>query len=221
MKNGVANIWITGMVVTFIFLMSAYIATTISYMNTYKMKNEVLGIIERHHGITSAKGKEIDSKVGSGKVIYQVGTLQTINLYLRGSGYSSYNRGYCPTGDNWYGATLTFTDTDFDDSFYSVATNSGATVDNAFTGSSHTTVEKAVSGRKYNYCFAKYYNSDITSGVTASYYYRVRLFYSFNVPILSTFIGVRADGVTKVIYNITDNGMWDTATYGTNSGTYD
>jgi len=219
MRNGIANIWITAMVVIFIFLMVTYIATTTSYMNTYKMKNEVLGIIERHHGITSSEGTETNSKIGSGTVTWQVGTLQTINLYLRGSGYSSNNRGYCPSGGNWYGATLTFEDTDFDDSF-------GTGVDlpsGLLSGGGSKTVEKAQSGKKYSYCFARYYNSsNIKTGITAGYYYRVRLFYSFNIPILSTFIGVRVDGVTKVIYNIADGSMgWDTSEYGTNSGTYD
>ena len=100
MKNAISNVWLLGMVILFILLFSGYLAVSISYSKVFKIKNEVLTIIEKHDGITNKTGRRINSKIKTGtKVTGKFGTLQTINLFLLGSSYKT--MGSCP-GD-YYG----------------------------------------------------------------------------------------------------------------------
>ena len=46
MKGSIGNIWLVGIVITFIFIFSAYITVTMNYSKTFKYKNEILSIIE-------------------------------------------------------------------------------------------------------------------------------------------------------------------------------
>jgi hypothetical protein len=104
MKDSIANVWLLGLVITFILLFSAYIAITVDYSQTFKLKNEVLNIIEKNKGMTSSTGQPQTSKIKSGKSItVDVGALQTINLYLAGNSYTA--KGPCPENDGakWYG----------------------------------------------------------------------------------------------------------------------
>ncbi len=185
MKQGIANIWLLGMIVVFIAMFSAYIITTINYSKTFKMKNEMLTIIEKHHGMTSNQGSSVSSIIpGKGDVIGNVGAIQTINLYLRGMSYSTLGR--CPNADAdmpgyWYGVTSLANDAELSDLAEHVTTNE----------------------KKYYWCFAKY-DAQLSTGVYSSAYYKVRIFYGFDVPILSTFLSVRVDGFTDEIYDLYD-----------------
>ena len=69
MKQGIANIWLLGMIVVFIAMFSAYIAITVNYTKSFKMKNEMLSIIEKHHGVTSNLGVQGDSIVDPSKKV--------------------------------------------------------------------------------------------------------------------------------------------------------
>ena len=82
MKNGIANIWLLGIVIVFIALFSAYIAITINYSSSFKMKNEILSIIEKHKGLTNYVGETKESMIeGKGPVTANVGAFQTINYF--------------------------------------------------------------------------------------------------------------------------------------------
>lgn len=97
MKNAISNVWLLGMIVLFILMFSGYLAVSISYSKVFKIKNEMLTIIEKHDGITNKTGKSMESKVKSGTTVTgNFGTLQTINLFLLGSSYNT--KGTCPAG---------------------------------------------------------------------------------------------------------------------------
>ena len=53
MKNSITNMWLLSLVVIFIFIFSAYLAITVNYSMAFKIKNEVLDIIEKRKGIFS------------------------------------------------------------------------------------------------------------------------------------------------------------------------
>ena len=103
MKEAISTTWIVGLMTTFIFLFSGYLAVTISYSRAFKIKDEVLYIIEKHHGMTSDTrylGYE-RSVMTSEKVYTHVPALQTISAYLYGSGYNT--KSTCPSSKGWYG----------------------------------------------------------------------------------------------------------------------
>lgn len=189
MKNSISNIWLLGIIIVFILIFAAYITITINYTQSFKYKNEVLNIIEKHHGMTSSAGTSVDSVVSSGTVTGNVGALQTITLYLRGNSYTA--MGNCPDdGNKWYGVTELSWD--------------GAHAD--------AKVEAANQGTKYYYCFSKYGTGKISR--YSSIYYKVRLFYKFEFPVLSEFLSIKVEGMTDEIYNPQDDG------YDANSSVY-
>ena len=50
MRESIGSTWIIGLVMVFILIFSSYLALTISYQKTFKLKNEVLSFIEREEG---------------------------------------------------------------------------------------------------------------------------------------------------------------------------
>lgn len=186
MKNGIANIWLLGIVIVFIALFSAYIAITINYSSSFKMKNEILSIIEKHKGLTNYVGETKESMIeGKGPVTANVGAFQTINLFLLGNAYTA--KGKCPS------------DSDIPGTWYGVSDL--GSVSSLKSGS--VSYEEADSSKKYYYCFAKY-NANQKSGRYSSVYYRIRLFYKFEIPVLSDFLSIRVDGLTDEIYDPQD-----------------
>lgn len=180
MKEGVSSVWLIGIVMIFILVFASYISITINYTNTFKIKNEVLTIIEKHKGMTDkVSNKTVDSVVKSGEQInIDVGALQTISLYLLGRGYNA--TGYCPNdGNTWYGVP-------------DIYENSWEKTGN---------YESASSNKKYYYCFAKF-NNHIQSGYgQETIYYKVRMFYQVEFPALSEWLFIKVEGITDEIYN--------------------
>ncbi len=193
MKNGIVNIWLLGLIVVFIALFSAYIIININYSKSFKIKNEVLTIIEKHKGVTKSvsPGTHDGTSLINGSAIkINVNTIETINLYLMGNNYDA--MGYCPhtAGDisgNWYGVS---------------ELRSGSGPASEF--------EPADSSKKYYYCFAKY-NANTQTGRYKAVYYKVRLFYKFEVPVLEEFLSVKVDGTSDEIYDPQDEGEGITA----------
>ena len=182
MKESIASIWITGIVITFMLIFSGYLAVTISYSSTIKMKNTVLSIIEKRYGITNMNGKIVDSKVygSSKKVCSSFGTLQSINLYLRGNAYKI--TGPCTEGKGdedgltWYGV-------------YGLYDTNADTKCNL-----EVQYEEAVRGKKYYYCFAKMPEREGSPKA----YYKIRLFYNLELPIVNA-LNFTVDGRSNLI----------------------
>lgn len=80
MREAIGSTWIFQLVIIFILIFASYLALTINYSKSFRVKNEVLTIIEKHEGITD-KG------------------YKTINDYLKANNYQE--MGTCPSG--WYG----------------------------------------------------------------------------------------------------------------------
>lgn len=176
MREGVSNIWLIGIIVLFISIFASYIAITINYTSSFKIKNEVLSIIEKHKGMTDnvgTHGKSVIRGHEGETITIDVGALQTINLYLAGRAYTS--MGYCPNdGKKWYGVKELKWD------------------------NTHN-YEDANNSTKYYYCFARF-NNEAVSGYDSEYY-KVRLFYKLELPALSEFMSIKVEGVTDEIFN--------------------
>ena len=190
MKQGIANIWLLALIIGFIFMFTAYITITLNYTASFKMKNEVLKIIEKKKGVTNYAGKSVntifDSKpsISGGTLIGQTGTIQTINLYLLGNAYTA--TGYCPTpekGEVWIGI-------------------------NEINEPTVANYDKpANKSKKYYYCITKIKYGNKAKQALQPYSYKVRMFYKFEVPILTDFFSVKVEGKTMEIVDVQDN-IW-------------
>lgn len=179
MKESISSVWLLGLILVFILIFACYITITISYSSSFKLKNEVLTIIQKHHGLTSKSGTSGTSIVDGSTITVDVGAFQTINLYLRGNSYTA--QGSCPRdGHTWYGVK---------DLYDAADANRGNAV-----------IEEAQDNTKYYYCVSKY-DAAINKSKFKSVYYKVRLFYKFELPVLSEFLSVKVEGMTDEIYN--------------------
>lgn len=97
MRESIGSTWVFQLVLIFILIFVAYLTISINYSKTFKLKNEVLSIIERNEGLTEGNR----------------GGMGIVNNYLQTQNYNG--RGSCEVG--YYGAkTLSGTNmnTDFD-----------------------------------------------------------------------------------------------------------
>jgi hypothetical protein len=182
MKAGISSIWFIGLVITFLMVFSAYIIITVDYSKSFKLKNEVLTIIEKNKGMTLYNnGTVVPSTVFSGNVTSKIGAIKTINAYLKASGYTA--KGPCNRAES---DTYVF---GVKELYYE-------------DGRTWSDIGERVtdSNKAYYYCFAKYPTGNIDNKVYDSVYYGVELFYRFEIPILREFLPIRIEGVTDEIY---------------------
>jgi hypothetical protein len=78
MRESVGSTWLMGLALTFVLLFSAFLSIAIHYSRVFKIKNEILSILEKYEGYTNGS-------TGSRKII---------NDYLKAAGYSA--TGKCP-----------------------------------------------------------------------------------------------------------------------------
>lgn len=146
-------------VLLFTFLFAAFLALAITYNKVYKLKNEIITIVEKYEGA-------------------QTTGLSIINNYLKSNSYIT--KGTCEIGE--YGVT-------------------------SLTGNSY---EKVSSTKKeYLYCLSYYCEPDSrckiggTNNSSApngnNIYYKVKLFYKFNLPFFGDIITFKVTGETKAI----------------------
>ena len=87
MKEAIGGSWLYTLVMVMIVLFTTFVSVTTNYTRTYKIKDQLISIIERNGGVTTD-------------------TLTQINSYLNSLGYTA--TGECPSGDldsgeNWRG----------------------------------------------------------------------------------------------------------------------
>ena len=184
MKNAISNVWLLGLVVLFIFLFAGYLAVTINYTKTFKVKNEMLTMIEKQKGVVNISTPTMkNSIIKSGKqVSSNIGSLQTMALYLYGSGYRT--TGTCDT----------ITEAHMTEEWYGVKSLG---VPDSGSGDVMPDVEKVVSGHKYYFCFSRGKNKN------NSVFYRIQVFYKMEFPVIGDITSFRVQGTTADIYNPT------------------
>ena len=88
MRQSIGSTWLFSLMIIFILLFTAYLAVAINYSKAFKVKNELINIIEREEGLTSNMDEE------------DPGAVEQIDKYLESVGYV--NRGNCPSGYQGY-----------------------------------------------------------------------------------------------------------------------
>ena len=196
MKESIGNVWLFTVVLIFIMIFAAYLTVTLNYSKAFKIKNEVLSIIEKRNGITDdQKVKGVSSKMGAGTVYVPNSAQGTINAFLEASGYKA--KGYCRDLEGkWYGAK---------ELVYGKSSTNNVGYD----------IEEVKPNEKYYYCFSKKLRhggctnfsqgsswSNIKNG---AYYYDVLLFYKLELPVMGDLFTFNVEGSTMDIYNIADD----------------
>ena len=84
MRQAIGSTWILQLVILFMLIFVGFLALSINYTKAFKIKNEMLSIIEKYEGVMSGENKSVS----------------LINNYLRYYHYQA--KGNCPT--DTYGA---------------------------------------------------------------------------------------------------------------------
>ncbi len=61
MNNSIGTTWVMGLMVTFIFLFSAFLILAINYSDVFRLRNETLTILEKYEGYTGQSRLIIDN----------------------------------------------------------------------------------------------------------------------------------------------------------------
>lgn len=120
MRESIGGAWILGIVMTFIVLFASFLAISINYSKAFKVKNNVVDIIEKNEGLT----KTVGTKKGSVEQIYDY--LKTEGYILKGqcsSGYTGFDMNGKSTGTDkslYCVKKNMINDTSLDKAYYSV-----------------------------------------------------------------------------------------------------
>lgn len=93
MRDSIGGAFLFGIIFTFTLIFVSYMVIMINYSTVFKVKNEMVSIIEKYEGLSSGTIDE-DGNVSS--------SIWIINRYLENSRYTG--QGYCDGEDGWYGA---------------------------------------------------------------------------------------------------------------------
>ena len=152
MRQTIGGTWTFMLMILFTLIFAAYIALTINYSRSFKVKNEVLSLIEKNEGFT-------DNGV------------KLINNYLSQSGYKTLGTCKLQTDVVVYGVK-------------SIEPNT-------------VSIERAEGGKEYYYCFSKY--TGYHSYFRTRAYYKITLFFHFDIPVLGDLYTFDVDGQTSEI----------------------
>ncbi len=103
MREAIGGTWLLGFVVLFIVLFSAYLAVSINYTKAFKVKNQIINIIEENEGFTKSVG-DVASK-STDQLRDSTKTEDKIYYYLKDIGYATtkIDEDQCPQGDLFAG----------------------------------------------------------------------------------------------------------------------
>ena len=155
MRQTIGATWVFQLVIIFTLIFAAYIALTINYSKSFRVKNEVLSLIEKNEGFT-------DNGV------------KLISNYLTQNGYKTMGGCHQLKDAVVYGAKSIDPNTD-----------------------PAAAIEEAQPGKQYYYCFTKY--TDYHSYFKTRAYYKINLFFHFNLPVLGDLHTFDVEGQTSEI----------------------
>lgn len=156
MREAIGGTWFTQLIIVFMLIFVAFLALSLNYTKAFKIKNELLTIIEKREGLTT--GAE--------------GSIAIMNGYLKANNYGVTKS--CEPGS--YGIT------DLNGTTAELVTNNS---------------------KKYYYCVTKI--KAPSSNNEGKVYYKVNLFFYFNLPILGDIFKFDVNGSTGDVLVPADN----------------
>ena len=155
MREAIGGTWITQLVIVFMLIFVAFLALSLNYTKAFKVRNQLMTIIEQQEGVTSGDD----------------GSIALMNNYLKGNGYGVMRT--CALDS--YGVT------NLNSSAIELVTNDK---------------------KKYYYCIRKI--EAPSSNHEGKVYYKVNIFFHFNLPVLGDIFTFSVNGSTGDIVNPAD-----------------
>lgn len=156
MREAIGGTWLTQLVILFMLIFVAFLALSLNYTKAFKVKNELLSIIEKREGLTTGSD----------------GSIEIINNYLKSNNYMVTKS--CEEGS--YGVS------DLNRGTAELVTNNA---------------------KKYYYCVRKI--KAPSSNNKGKVYYKVNIFFYFNLPVLGDIFKFDVSGATGDVIIPADN----------------
>ncbi len=156
MREAIGGTWLTQLVIGFMLIFVAFLALSLNYTKAFKIKNELLTIIEKKEGLTDGSN----------------GSIAIINNYLKANNYGVTKS--CEEGS--YGVS------DLNSYSAELVTNTS---------------------KKYYYCVTKIKAPSANN--SGKSYYRVGIFFYFNIPVLGDIFKFDVNGETGDVIVPADN----------------
>ncbi len=86
MREAIGSTWLTGIIITFIVIFSGFLAYSISYTKAFRVKNQIINIIEQKEGYVSSKNNL--RNVTEAQLKADTSTEAEIFKYVKALGYN-------------------------------------------------------------------------------------------------------------------------------------
>lgn len=143
MREGIGGAWLFQIVIVFVLLFAGILAIAVNYARAFKVKSEIVSIVERGSGINDATNIKITE-------------------YLNTIGYRT--TGVCDADETMYGNP-----------------------------------NSMQIGGKALYCVKEVKTKKNTEDLKDQAYYRVKVFFNIDIPIIGNWLNLTLTGTTKVI----------------------
>ncbi len=183
MKEAIGGTWLFVLTITFIALFTTFVSVTTNYSRCYKIKDEIITIIERKRGVNNVLYNPT-----TGDSTAEGSTIDTINDYLKSIGYAS--TGKCPSDSNcWLGFNM------WNDNLNPVSYGDNIN----YCIAKHAIVYEVETMNDSG----ELVESGVLNGALGhprQAYYEVVVFFKLDWPILRTFFNIRIDGETSIVF---------------------
>ena len=174
MRESIGGTWTMQIVIVFILFFVAFITLTINYTRAFKVKNEVINIIEREEGFTYSGSQNMDDGAGARELIAS---------YLTNNNYSATGR--CPVG--WVGVkSIAIADADVDTNYEVIDENNKRNKYYYCLDKIQVPIKDVANANLYNY--------------NTRSYYKVRLFFKFSIPVFGDLTTFNVEGESNEVY---------------------
>ena len=175
MRESIGATWTMQIVIVFILFFVAFITLTINYTRAFKVKNEIISIIEREDGFTYSATSIKDG----------AGARELIASYLTNNGYSA--KGKCE--ENWVGVkSIAIKDNNdyYPNNYEKVTAENKNNKYYYCIQKVQVPVKGKTNPQLYNY--------------NNRAYYKVRLFFKFSLPIFGDLTTFKVEGESLEVY---------------------
>ncbi len=156
MREAIGGTWITQLVIVFMLIFVAFLALSLNYTKAFKVRNQLMTIIEQQEGVTDKSD----------------GSIAIMNNYLKGNGYAVMR----PCALDSYGVS----------------------------NLNSPTIELVTNDKKkYYYCISKI--KAPSSNNAGKVYYKVNIFFHFNLPVLGDIFTFGVNGATGDVVHPADH----------------
>ena len=177
MKEAIGGTWLFNIVIFFILLFAGYMCLSINYSKAFNVKDRIINIIEHNGGIANVESKKDP-------------TVSEIAAYLKKVGYRT--KGKCKVKSG-----------DYTENYEYGCDRNGTCVKASTTSTYAFCLQEIPASNTYTGAVKKGQNGAKDDEFINVNYYKVKVFYHLDLPVLRSAFNFSIKGDTKLLYDTT------------------